>query len=312
MPFGLCNAPASFQRMMNGILGDLVAKKEVMVYLDNITICSPIWGLHIQSLKEVFKRFHEHGIHLKPKKCSFGMKEMRFLGHVINEKGISTDIRKVEDMLHLPIPKDLGELRSAMGLFGYYRNYVHNFSTIAAPLYTLFKKDKPFIWTQECDEAYKKLKKKMASAPILAKPDFAKPFKLYTDASALGFGAILAQEDQEGKEHVICYASRSTNAGEKKYSATELEACAIVWACEHFQYYLLGKHFDLYTDHNALKWLFMMKNPKGLYFRWILRLQNFDMTIHYRPGKTNQHVDALSRLLPTPTSDPSMARVTQQ
>jgi deoxyuridine 5'-triphosphate nucleotidohydrolase len=309
MPFGLCNAPATFQRMMNGILSDLVAKQEAFVYLDDVMICSPTWGLHLQSLREVFQRFHEHGLYLKPKKCSFGMRSMRFLGHVISEQGIATDPQKVQAMKDLPPPKDVKELRAALGLFGYYRGYIPKFSTIAAPLYRLFKKGQAYQWSDDCELAYRVLKVKLSNAPILVKPDFDRPFKLYTDASAFGFGAILAQDDDQKKEHVISYASRGTRGAEKKYAAFKLEACAVVWACNHYKHYLLGGHFDLYTDHRALRWLMTMKDPGGVYFRWILALQNFDMTIHYRPGVTNQHVDALSRLIP---SDPSGARVTRQ
>jgi hypothetical protein len=309
MPFGLCNAPASFQRMMNGILGDLVATNEVLVYLDDVTVCSPTWPLHLKVLQKVFQRFRDHGIYLKPKKCAFALQEMAFLGHVINENGIHTNPDKIKAMLELPPPRNLSELRSALGLFGYYRSYVPNFSTLAGPLYQLTKKNTPFHWTDAHQKAYDALKKKMTEAPLLAKPNFDKPFRLYTDASAEGLGAILVQLDDQGKEQVIYYASRGTRQAEKSYGATKLEALAVVWACDFFRYYLIGKHFDVYTDHQALKWLMTMKTPSSLFQRWILKLQEYDMTIHYRPGQNNQNADALSRLVPR---SPDNVGATQQ
>src|SRR4051794_7499904 len=206
-------------------------------------------------------------------------------------------------MTRLPAPGNLPELQSAMGLFGYYRSYVPNFSKLAAPLYRLFKKGTPYQWDEYCQAAYGQLKQAMSKAPVLMKPNFNKPFRVYTDASAQGLGAILAQLDDEGKERVIYFASRGTTKSEKSYGATKLEALAIIWACELFRHYLLGQHFDLYTDHNALKWLLNMKTPGSLFQRWILRLQVFNMTIHYRPGKTNQNADALSRLIPRSPSE---------
>src|SRR3954466_3737137 len=198
---------------------------------------------------------------------------MKFLGHIVNEKGIRTDPEKVAAMTKLPPPKNLPELRSAMGLFGYYRSYVPNFSKLAVPLYQLFKKGTLYQWNEECQDAYNRLKQAMTKAPVLMKLDFNKPFRVYTDASAQGLGAILAQLDNDEKERAIYFASRGTTKSEKSYGATKLEALAVLWACQLFRHYLLGQHFDLYTDHNALKWLLNMKTPGSLFQRWILRLQ---------------------------------------
>ena len=182
-----------------------------------------------------------------------------------------------------------------MGLVRYYRRFIKRFSDKAAPLNTLLRKDQSWKWTQECQEAFETLKGEIASRPISAYPDFSKPFRLYTDASNLGLGAILAQK-QEGKEKIICCASRTLNNAETNYSTTKTECLAIVWGVQVFRPFLVATHFEILTDHYALQWLRSMKSTSAILHRWAAALEDYRFTILHRPGKLQGHVDALSRL----------------
>ena len=295
MPFGLCNAPASFQRMMNGIFGDMVGKT-LLVYLDDITVFTKTFKEHLIILEQVFKRLREEGLYLKPKKCTFAADRVTFLGFIVDKDGLRTDPAKVEAIASYPRPRNRTEIRAFLGLAMYYRRFVKNFATIAEPLNDLLRKNpQTKFWTTKHQNAFDQIKQALITSPVLAKPDWTKVFKLYTDACATGLGAILTQDDEQGHERVICYASRGTRGAEQNYESTKLECLAVVWAIKWFRYYLIGRHFEVITDHSALKWLFNKPDPQGLYARWIMTMQEYDFKVQYRKGKKHVNADVISR-----------------
>jgi hypothetical protein len=246
----------------------------------------------------VFQRFRKAGIRLRLNKCHFCWTSLSLLGHRVGSWGTAVQESQVEKVRSIPTPKTVKDVRSFLGLAGYYRRFVPNFSTIARPLNNLLRKDNLFQWTPDCMTAFEQLKKALTSAPILARPDFDKAFLLSTDASKKGLGAVLSQHDDEGRERVISYASRGLTPAEKNYSATELECLAVVWAVGKYKHYLHGSNFTLTTDHQALQWLLKTSRlpENGRLCRWITKLQSYTFTPQYRQGRKNQNADALSRL----------------
>ena len=206
-----------------------------------------------------------------------------------------TDPKKIDAVAKLCAPKNVDQVRSFLGLAGYYRRFIPDFATISAPLVALTKKNSKFIWNSAHTKAFTSLKKLLCQAPVLSYPNFHRLFVLQTDASDIGIGAVLAQKDPQGHDHVISYASRSLTDREKKFSTTEKEALAVVFAVNHFRTYLLGKKFSLITDHSALRWLHSIE-AKGRLGRWVMDLQEYEFTVHHRPGSDNGNADALSRL----------------
>jgi len=300
MPFGMCNAPATFQRMMNGVFSDMIGHT-VRVYIDDTTIYTATFDEHMEALREVLSRLRKWGLFLKPKKCTLATDRMAFLGFIMDKDGLRTDPEKVKAIATFPRPRDRSEVRAFLGIAMYYRRFVAGFAEIAGPLNHLLRKGEPFEWTGRQERAFAEIKLKLSTSPILARPDWTKLFTLYTDASSKGLGAVLTQEDENGNERVICYASRGTRGAERNYGATQLECLAVVWAVQWFKYYLIGRRFEVVTDHAALKWLFDIKDPSGLFARWIMKLQPYDMVVKYRKGKKHQNADTLSRM-PRPTA----------
>ena len=295
MPFGLTNAPATFQRMMDLVLSGLTWV-ECMVYLDDIIIYSDTWSEHLVRLEHVLKRLREFKLVAKIEKCKFGRESLPFLGHIISAQGVATDPEKLKSVSEIPAPKDVSELRSFLGLTGYYRRFVPNYSDVAEPLHQLLKKNKKYEWTTECEQAMQKLKSALLSAPVLRRPDFKRPFVIHTDASNVGMGAVLEQKDDEGNSHPVLYWSKTFNSAERNYSVTERECLAVVEAIKQFRHYVYGSPFTVVTDHNALKWLRTAKDLSGRLQRWALRLEEHNYTIEYRKGTENANADALSRL----------------
>ena len=297
MPFGLKNAPATFQRLMNKLfreyLNDFAA-----VYIDDIMIYSKTFEEHLHHIELILKKLKEVNLMLKLVKCKWGEQNIEFLGHVVGKDGLKPDPGKIDKIKNLKIPTTQKEIRSILGLCGYYRKFVKGFSKIAKPLNELLQKGKQFEWTERQQKAFEELKEKLIQYPILAYPDYEKEFILITDASGIGLGAVLSQLNDEGKEVVIAYASRSLNPAEKKYVVTDWECLAIMWAIEHFHKYLIGQKFTIVTDHSALKTLKTAKIPtKGRRARWIMELQQYDFEIKHRSGKENSNADGLSRLI---------------
>lgn len=293
MPFGLHNAPATWQRLIDEVLGaDL--EPYVFVYLDDIIVVSSDFRTHIQTLNSVLERLSKANLTLNWEKSQFCRPELRYLGYVVNQKGLLVDPQKIEAIMKFPTPKTVKQVRQFIGLASWYRRFVPHFSTLIAPLSALTKKKQRWVWGKEQDEAVTSVKEKLIAAPVLSCPDFTKPFFLQTDASKTGLGAILYQAFEEG-EKPVAYASRSLNSAERKYSVTEQECLAVLWAVQKFRPYLEGTRFTVVTDHQALKWLHNLRDPQGRLARWALQLQEYDFEILHRPGRQNAAADALSR-----------------
>ena len=301
--FGLCNAPATFSRLMDRVLSGL-HWKTCLFYLDDIIVFSSAWEEHLARLRQVFKRLRHADLKLGAEKCTFAAKEVSYLGHRVTEESLLPDPALLVAIREIPPPKTATEVRSFLGLAGYYRRYVKNLATIAGPLHALTRKDAVFHWSADCQEAFDHLKTLLTTSPITAFPDFSQLFRLYTDTSTAGLGAILAQVC-EGKERIICCALRSLNQAEKAYPDTKLECLIIVWAVAKFRPYLMAMPFEVYTDHYALQWLKVMWTGSALLHRWSAALEEYDFTVKHRPGKARTHVDGLSWLPvdPAPPED---------
>ena len=289
MPFGLTGAPSSFQRVMDKIFRGLPF---VTTYIDDVLIHSPNEEVHKQHLRQVFQRLQETGLTLRGRKCHIGLSEVSFLGHIFSGSGMSPDPKKIKAVQDWPPPADVKAVRQFLGLASYYRWYIPCFAEIANPLHKLTQKGVPFHWTTDCADAFSQLKSKLVQAPVLAYPRFdpeAKMFVLQSDASATGIGAVLEQDG-----HVVAFASRALTNSERQYSVIQKECLAAVYATKQFRHYLLGRHFQLMTDHSPLQWLSSQK-MEGLLCRWALALQEYDFDIIYRKGLLNSNADALSR-----------------
>ena len=252
MPFGLSNGSATCQRLMSLILKDL-EWKICISYQDDVVVFANSMDQLIERLGTVFQRIREAKVKLNPQKCQIGLYEIGFLGHKIKAGELCPGDEKLEAIKNMKTPQSVRDTRCALGLFGYYRRFVENFSRIAEPLNQLLKKGRKWEWTTECETAFQTLKSKLTEHPITILPDFNKPFKLYVDGSHQGLGAILAQ-DKDGKERIIACASRSLTDGEKNYGATKLECLALVYGITHFRPYLEHAHFDVFTNHYSLKY----------------------------------------------------------
>ncbi|KAJ3656579.1 hypothetical protein Zmor_015648 [Zophobas morio] len=295
MPFGLHTAPATWQRFVDTTLGaDL--EPWAFIYLDDIIVATPDFATHSEVLRKVFERLVDAGLTVNREKCEFLKTELRYLGHIVDANGIRTDPHKIECMLNYPRPTNAKEVRRFVGLVSWYRRYVRNFSSLVAPLTRLTRKRCVFAWTPEAEEGFLALKECLVTAPILATPDFSRPFVLQCDASGQALGCVLSQDGSEG-EQVIAYASRALTGAETKYSATELECLAVLFGIEKFRPYLEGVRFTVVTDHFSLLWLYKLQNPSGRLARWSLRLQGYDFEIVHRKGKSNVVPDALSRAI---------------
>ena len=303
VPFGLCNASATFSRLMDRVLAGL-HWETCLFYLDDIIVFSSTWEEHLARLRQVFERLRHANLKLGADKCTFAAKEVNYLGHRVTEEGLLPDSSLLAAIREIPPPETATEVRSFLGLAGYYRHYVKGFAAIAAPLHALTRKDAVFHWSEDCQAAFDRLKTLLTTSPTTAFPDFSQTFRLYTDASTAGLGAILAQV-RDGKECIICCASRALNQPEKSYPATKLECLAIVWAVAKFRPYLMAMPFEVYTDHYALQWLKTMRTGSAFLHRWSAALEEYDFTVHHRPGKVQTHVDGLSRLPvgPAPPED---------
>ena len=312
MPFGLCNSPATFQRLMQRCLGDQ-ALESLLVYLDDIIIFASTFDEHLQRLETVFSRLHHYGLKIKAQKCNFFKGEVKYLGHlVVAEQGVKPDPDKVAAVKDWPEPTSVTELRAFLGFTGYFRKFMRDYSTIAAPLLIHLRgtstKDKnsggrrKIVLDEVGRTAFQIFKTSLIQAPILAFADFRLPFIVETDASSQGLGAILSQQQDDGSRKVIAYASRSLRPAErndKNYSSFKLELLAVRWAvCQTFKDYLMGNKCKIITDHNPLKFL-DTANLSCTELRWVQQLASFDFDLEYRPGRKNQAPDALSRLPPT-------------
>ena len=252
-PFGLVNTPTTFKRAMDLVLSGL-SYVICLRYLDDVIVFGRDFNEHYDRLKMVLERLRSHNLRAKVEKCTIAARQVSFLGHIVSASGIMPDPAKI-DVDNITSPRNIKDIRSFLGLTGYYRKFIPGFSCIAAPLLQLTQKSVHFNWTDACEQAFQQLKHLLCSAPILAYPDFGQEFILQTDASDYGVGAVLLQRDALGNEKVIAYASKALSPREQKYSTTEKELFAVVFGTAHFRIYLLGHYFQLITDHSALCWL---------------------------------------------------------
>ncbi|CAN6723582.1 unnamed protein product [Malus baccata var. baccata] len=295
MPFGLCNAPATFQRCMMSIFSDHV-EKIIEVFMDDFSVFGDSFDSCLHNLSVILKRCVETNLVLNWEKCHFMVKQGIVLGHIISEKGIEVDKSKIDLVRHLPSPTSVREVRSFLGHAGFYHRFIKDFSKIAQPLCRLLQKEVAFEFTKECTESFNQLKELLTTTPIIVPPDWSLPFELMCDASDYALGAVLGQR-KDKRPHVIYYASRTLNDAQLNYSTTEKELLAVVFALDKFRSYLIGTKVIVFTDHAALKYLLTKKEAKPRLIRWILLLQEFDIEIRDKKGSENVVADHLSRMV---------------
>eukprot|EP00794_Sanderia_malayensis_P005886 gene5886-biopygen4888 len=293
MPFGMANAPATFQRLMDLVLSGL-HWTHCLVYLDDIVVFAATEEEHMRRLDLVLERIAKAGLTVKPSKCQWLQRQVKFLGHIVFSEGVAVDPAKVKAVKSFPTPKNQTDVRSFIGLTSYYRRFIPEYASRTKALTELTKKKCKFSGSEEAEKSFEDLKNCLSTAPVLRCPDFNLQFKLYTDACDYGIGAVLAQETANG-EVVVAYASRLLKSSEKKYAVLQKEALGIVWSLKHFYPYLYGRRFTVVTDHRPLKWLKTMTAPNNLFARWISEIQAYDFDVFHRPGRLHSNADTLSR-----------------
>ena len=298
MPFGLSGGPATFQRLMDTVLRG--TEKFTGVYLDDVVICSNNWAEHLDHIAEVFKRLQEAGLTVKLKKCTFGAQECTYLGHRIGRGGVQPETSKVAAIREMARPRTKKDVRTFLGMTGYYRRFIKNYASVAEPLTELTRKQQPeqVEWNERTEHAFQRLKDTLTSAKLMKNPDFTQTFILQTDASNVGVGAVLSQGSEEDRP--IAYFSRKLLPRERNYSVVEKECLAVVLGIRAFETYLLGKPFVIQTDHRALQWLQRFKDKNARLTRWSLALQPYTFTVTHRKGCENANADALSRISQDP------------
>ncbi|XP_047326921.1 uncharacterized protein LOC124930637 [Impatiens glandulifera] len=289
MPFGLTNAPAVFMELMNRVFHPYL-DQFVVVFIDDILIYSRTEEDHARHLALVLQVLMKNQLFAKLSKCEFWLSQIAILGHIISSRGIEVDPAKVEALKGWAAPTSVTEVRSFLGLAGYYRRFIKGFSKIALPLTTLTRKDHKFVWTEECAESFETLKNSLISAPVLTIPDEVGNFIVFTDASKHGLGAVLMQNG-----NVVAYASRQLKTHEKNYPTHDLELAAVVFSLKIWRHYLYGEKCQIFTDHQSLKYLFNQKEINMRQRRWLELVKDYDCEIIYQPGKANVVADALSR-----------------
>ena len=294
MPFGLCNAPATFQHLMQNCLGELNLMY-TLIYLDDIIVFSDSEAEHVRWLGAVFERFQEHGLKLKPSKCNFFRKEINYLGHRVSADGMRPGMDNVEGIAEMAPPTMYTGIRWFLGVTGFYRRFIKGYAKIAQPLNDLISKEKSKLKGQEVKlmvealDAFHKLKIKCMMAPVLVFADFEKPFRLETDASGDGLGAVLSQKQSDSKYHPVAYASRSLKGSESKYHSSKLEFLALKWAVvNQFREYLQYKPFQVKTDNNPLTYVMTSPNLDATGHRWVAALVNFNMSLEYQKEVTTR------------------------
>ena len=293
LPFGLMNSPHAFSMVLSEVLRG-VNWRFAQVYVDDILVYSADFDQHLKHLQEIFDRLRQANLKLKPSKCHFAAKEVKYLGHKFSREGITVDEEKIASVISYPRLKTQREVRSYLGLCNYYRKFVKGYAEVAKPLNRLLCKDVKFEWTEECEKAFNQLKKLLTEAPILVFPDFSQRFYLYVDASNQAISYILGQKDEHNKEHVVAYGGHSLNKSERNWGITDLEGLALVEGIRHFKVYLSDKPFTVYSDHQALRTLKTNK-ASGRLGRWAVFLQGFQYEVIHKPGKIHSNADSLSR-----------------
>ncbi|KAJ9541664.1 hypothetical protein OSB04_028170 [Centaurea solstitialis] len=289
MPFGLTNAPAAFMDLMNRVCRPML-DRSVIVFIDDILIYSKTKEEHVVHLREVLEVLRRERLYAKFSKCAFWLEEVQFLGHIINREGIKVDPEKIEAVMDWEAPKAPTEIRSFLGLAGYYRRFIQDFSKIAVPLTRLTKKSEPYVWGSEQQRAFDTLRQKLCEAPVLTLPEGVEDMTVYCDASRLGLGCVLMQRGR-----VIAYASRQLKPHEANYPTHDLELAAVVFALKLWRHYLYGVKCTIFSDHRSLRYFLEQPNLNMRQRRWLDVVKDYDCEILYHPGKANVVADALSR-----------------
>ena len=292
MPFGLVSAPATFARAMRELLGD-----SAINFFDDILIASSTWEQHLRDVRMTLQKLQDGGFTAKPSKVFAGFRKLEFLGHVVGEGCLRPMQDKLDKIVKIPTPKTKTQVRSILGLIGYYKKFLPKFSTITAPITDLLlgtKQKGPIGWTPECEAALKKIQEVLSGEPVLLLPDLERPFIVRTDASDVGIGGVLLQE-KGNFSHPVAYASRKLLGRETRYSTIERECLGIVWTLSKFQRYLWGKKFLLETDHKPLSYLTQGSFKNARIMRWALSLQEFCFDVRSVPGAENIFADMMSR-----------------
>lgn len=295
MPFGLCNAAQSLCRLMDKVIPHQFHDR-VFVYLDDLLVASADFEEHLQLLREIAKRLELAGLTINVEKSKFVLKSIEYLGYIVGDGTLSANPEKVRAIAEFPVPKTVKQVRRFVGVTGWYRRFIANYSSKAAPLTSLTGKKKKFVWSQEAQAAFELLKESLLTAPVLIQPDFKKHFFIQCDASTTGIGSVLFQKSDDGSEHPIAYYSHKLTGSQRNYSVTELECLAAVLSIKKFRCYVEGHPFTVITDHNSLKWLMDQKDLTSRLTRWSLKLQAYNFNIEYRRGSENTVADALSRM----------------
>ena len=288
MSFGLTNAPTTFIGLMNRVFQPYL-DQFVVIFVDDILIYSQSEVEHEDNLRIVLQLLRDHQLYAKFSKCEFWLAEVGFLGHVVSASGLSVDSGKVEDVMSWERPKSVFEIRSLLGLEGYYRRFIEDFSQLAAPMTRLTWKEVKFVWDDSCERAFQELKRKLTSAAILIVTERGQ-YTVYCDASKDGLGCV---QMQSGK--VMAYGSQQLKNHEQNYPMHDMELAAVVFALKIWRHYLYGEQFEVFSDHKSLKYIFTQRDLKMRQRRWMEFLEDYDFTLHYHPGKTNVVADALSR-----------------
>jgi hypothetical protein len=260
------------------------------VFIDDILVFSKTKEEHAEHLRFVLQKLREHKLYVKRSKCKFWLKEVSFLGHVVSNGGIAVDPCKVKDVLNWKPPTNVGEIHSFLGLAGYYRRFIEGFSNLAKPMTALLEKNAKFVWSEKCQANFEELKKILTTAPVLILLDLSKSFSIYCEASRLGLGCVLMQEGR-----VMAYALRQLRKHELNYPTHDLELAAVVHSLKIWRHYLIGHKSDIYTDHKSLKYIFTQSDLNLRQRRWLELIKDYDLEVHYHPGKANVIADALSR-----------------
>jgi hypothetical protein len=289
MSFGLTNALAHFMYLMNSVFM-IELDKSVIVFIDGILVYSKSMEEHEEHFRVVLQWLWEHQLYVKFSKCEFWIKEVPFLGHVISPEGIAVDPGKVKEVLDWKPPTSVPKVRSFLGLTDYYRRFILNFSKIAKPITKLLKKGNKYVWSEACDEAFRVLKKLLTTSPVLTQPDTTKPFDVYCVASGTGLGGVLMQEGW-----VISYSSRQLRRHEEHYPTHDLELAAVVMALRIWWHYLLENVVHIHTDHKSLKYIFTQPDLNMRQWTWLELIKDYELEVHYHPGKANVVADVLSR-----------------
>jgi hypothetical protein len=275
MSFGLTNAPAYFMYLMNSVFMPEL-DKFVVIFIDDILVYSKNEDEHTKHLHTVLQRLRDHQLYAKLSKCDFWLREIKFLGHTISQDGISVDPEKVQEVMDWKPPTTVQQIQSFLGLAGYYRRFIPDFSRIAKPMTELLKKGVKYNWSQKCEDAFHTLRQHLTTAPVLAQPDNTKPFEVYCDAFGTGLGCVLMQDNR-----VIAYASRALRPHEQNYPTHDLELAAVVHALKIWRHYLMGAHYNIYTDHKSLKYIFTQADLNMRQRRWLELIKDYDLEVHY-------------------------------